>query len=86
MFHATAVEVLLYLTPVHCQDMLDSLTTSLNATFTTFMKRNPSFQVRCPPPLLSPQTLCAFPRPAHAVAAALCRMFVRLSVLHTHIL
>lgn len=48
MFHATAVEVLLYLTPVHCQDMLDSLTTSLNATFTSFMKRNPAFQV-CPP-------------------------------------
>ncbi|KAL3144354.1 hypothetical protein ABBQ32_004110 [Trebouxia sp. C0010 RCD-2024] len=44
MFHATAVEVLLYLTPVHCQDMLDSLTTSLNATFTSFMKRNPAFQ------------------------------------------
>ena len=48
MFHATAVEVLLYLTPVHCQDMLDSLTTSLNATFTSFMKRNPAFKV-CPP-------------------------------------
>lgn len=45
MFHATAVEVLLYLTPVHCQDMLDSLTTSLNATFTSFMKRNPTFKV-----------------------------------------
>lgn len=45
MFHATAVEVLLYLTPVHCQDMLDSLTTSLNATFTSFMKRNPAFKV-----------------------------------------
>lgn len=46
MFHATAVEVLLYLTPVHCQDMLDSLTTSLNATFTSFRKRNPAFKVR----------------------------------------
>ena len=45
MFHATAVEVLLYLTPVHCQDMLDSLTNSLNATFTAFMKRNPAFKV-----------------------------------------
>lgn len=45
MFHATAVEVLLYLTPVHCQDMLDSLTTSLNATFTSFRKRNPTFKV-----------------------------------------
>lgn len=45
MFHATAVEVLLYLTPVHCQDMLDSLTTSLNATFTSFMNRNPGFEV-----------------------------------------
>lgn len=45
MLHATAVEVLLYLTPVHCQDMLDSLTMSLNATFTNFMKRNPTFKV-----------------------------------------
>ena len=25
MLHATAVEVLLYLTPLHCQDMLDSV-------------------------------------------------------------
>ena len=49
MFHATAVEVLLYLTPLHCQDMLDSLTTSLNATFTSFMKRNPAFKVCLPP-------------------------------------
>ena len=45
MFHATAVEVLLYLTPIHCQDMLDSLTTSMNATFSAFMKRNPAFKV-----------------------------------------
>lgn len=45
MFHATAVEVLLYLTPVHCQDMLDSLTTSMNATYSSFMKRNPAFKV-----------------------------------------
>ncbi|KAL0042774.1 hypothetical protein WJX79_010528 [Trebouxia sp. C0005] len=44
MFHATAVEVLLYLTPIHCQDMLDSLTTSMNATFSAFMKRNPAFK------------------------------------------
>lgn len=44
MFHATAVEVLLYLTPIHCQDMLDSLTTSMNATFFAFMKRNPAFK------------------------------------------
>ncbi|KAK9808811.1 hypothetical protein WJX72_004107 [[Myrmecia] bisecta] len=44
MLHATAVEVLLYLTPLHCQDMLDSLATSLNATFDKFMRRNPGFQ------------------------------------------
>ena len=45
MFHATAVEVLLYLTPIHCQDMLDSLTTSMNATYSSFVKRNPAFKV-----------------------------------------
>ena len=49
MFHATAVEVLLYLTPIHCQDMLDSLTISMNATFSAFMKRNPAFKVHSIP-------------------------------------
>ena len=45
MLHATAVEVLLYLTPLHCQDMFDSLTASLNLQFARFSARNPSFRV-----------------------------------------
>ena len=46
MLHATAVEVLLYLTPLHCQDMLDSVVLSLNTVYGKFMQRNPSFDVR----------------------------------------
>lgn len=46
MLHATAVEVLLYLTPLHCQDMLDSVVLSLNAVHAKFMRRNPGFTVR----------------------------------------
>lgn len=38
-------QVLLYLTPLHCQDMLDSVVTSLNATVAKFTARNPSFKV-----------------------------------------
>ena len=45
MLHATAVEVLLYLTPSHCHDMLTSLIGSMNATYTKFMRRNPGFKV-----------------------------------------
>lgn len=45
MLHATAVEVLLYLTQLHCQEMLDSLVTSLNLQVQRFKKRNPNFQV-----------------------------------------
>lgn len=52
MLHATAVEVLLYLTPLHCQDMLSSLVGSMNAQFSKFMLRHPDFQVR-PPIFLS---------------------------------
>lgn len=49
MLHATAVEVLLYLTPLHCHDMLHSLVTALNAQFAKFMLRHPGFQARpCP--------------------------------------
>lgn len=44
IFHATAVEVLLYLTPLHCQDMLDSVVLSLNATYAKFITRNPCFK------------------------------------------
>jgi len=45
MLHATAVEVLLYLTPLHCQEMLDSVVLSLNAVHAKFMRRNPNFTV-----------------------------------------
>ena len=45
MLHATAVEVLLYLTPVHCHDMLSSLVEAMNAQFSRFMLRHPDFQV-----------------------------------------
>ncbi|CAL8470099.1 g9641 [Coccomyxa elongata] len=44
MLHATAVEVLLYLTPLHCHDMLQSLVTALNSQFAKFMLRHPDFQ------------------------------------------
>ena len=46
MLHATAVEVLLYLTPLHCHDMLQSLVTAMNAQFAKFMLRHPGFQAR----------------------------------------
>ena len=45
MLHATAVEVLLYLTPLHCHDMLCSLVEAMNAQFSKFMLRHPDFQV-----------------------------------------
>ena len=45
MLHATAVEVLLYLTPLHCHDMLSSLVEAMNAQFSKFMLRHPDFQV-----------------------------------------
>ena len=45
MLHATAVEVLLYLTQLHCQEMLDSLVASLNLQYQKFLRRNPSFKV-----------------------------------------
>ncbi len=46
MMHATAVEVLLYLTPLHCQDMLASLVAACNAQHAKFMLRHPDFQAR----------------------------------------
>ena len=45
ILHATAVEVLLYVTPLHCQEMLDSVAASLNLQYTRFMARNPDFKV-----------------------------------------
>ncbi|KAK9852138.1 hypothetical protein WJX84_007417 [Apatococcus fuscideae] len=44
MLHATAVEVLLYLTPSHCHDMLTSLIASMNSTYAKFMRRYPGFK------------------------------------------
>lgn len=41
------MQVLLYLTPLHCQDMLDSVVVSLNATVLKFLARNPGFKVCC---------------------------------------
>lgn len=55
------LQVLLYLTPLHCQDMLDSVVVSLNGTYAKFIARNPGFQVP-PSPLpraLSRAHLCA---------------------------
>ena len=48
MLHATVVEVLLYLTPLHCQDMLDSVVLSLNSVHAKFMRLNPDFTARAP--------------------------------------
>lgn len=48
MLHATAVEVLLYLTPSHCHDMLTSLIASMNSTYAKFMRRYPGFKVSKP--------------------------------------
>jgi hypothetical protein len=45
ILHATAVEVLLYLTPFIRADILDSLVSSLNSTYLKFRLRHPDFQV-----------------------------------------
>jgi hypothetical protein len=62
MLHATAVEVLLYLTPLHCQDMLGSLVAAMNAQFAKFMLRHPDFQARVQALLLItyPQLFCVY--------------------------
>ena len=62
MLHATAVEVLLYLTPLHCHDMLSSLVEALNAQFSKFMLRHPDFQVRARG---GSQGVSSSPAPAH---------------------
>jgi len=41
--HATCVEVLLYMTPLHAQDMVDSLVAALNAQHARFVARHPGF-------------------------------------------
>jgi hypothetical protein len=43
VLHSTAVEVLLYLTPLHRAAVLDSLVASLNSAYSRFMLRNPEF-------------------------------------------
>jgi hypothetical protein len=45
MLHATAVEVLLYMTPMHCHDMLCSLVQAMNTQYSKFRLRHPEFQV-----------------------------------------
>jgi len=44
VLHSTAVEVLLYLTPMHRAAILSSLVTSLNSVYAKFMLRNPDFR------------------------------------------
>lgn len=46
MLHATCVEVVMYLTPLHCQDMLNSVVDGCNFQFSRFIARNPEFKVR----------------------------------------
>jgi len=43
--HSTVVEILLYMTPHHRADIINSLATSLNATYQRFLARNPGFNV-----------------------------------------
>ena len=56
------MEVLLYLTPLHCHDMLSSLVEALNAQFSKFMLRHPDFQVRARG---GSQGVSSSPAPAH---------------------
>jgi DDHD domain len=44
VLHSTAVEVLLYLTPLHRAAVLGSLVASLNSAYSRFMLRNPQFK------------------------------------------
>lgn len=48
ILHATCVEVVMYLTPLHCQDMLNSLVDACNIQFARFKQRNPDFKVSTP--------------------------------------
>lgn len=48
VLHATVVEVLLYLTPGFRERMVESVVRSLNAQYSRFLARNPSFQVCLP--------------------------------------
>jgi hypothetical protein len=41
--HSTLLDVLYYLTPVHCQDIVDSVVNGLNNTYRHFLNRNPNF-------------------------------------------
>ena len=73
MLHATAVEVLLYLTPVHCHDMLSSLVEAMNAQFSRFMLRHPDFQVT---PAVAPQM--SHPSMAEATKAEMTQSMLHL--------
>ena len=44
VLHSTAVEVLLYLTPLHRAAIMQSLIASLNSAYARFMLRNPEFK------------------------------------------
>ena len=78
MLQATAVEVLLYLTPLHCHDMLSSLVEALNAQFSKFMLRHPDFQVSAG---VGPNRGSSIPAPAHTCCGRL--LEARLSYLCT---
>ncbi|KAG0628641.1 hypothetical protein M758_1G042200 [Ceratodon purpureus] len=43
MITATVHDVLYYMSPIYCQDIIDSVTRSLNRLYARFIKRNPSF-------------------------------------------
>lgn len=43
MITKTVHDVLYYMSPVYCQDIIDSVTRSLNRLYARFIKRNPSF-------------------------------------------
>ncbi|KAK3234807.1 hypothetical protein CYMTET_54951 [Cymbomonas tetramitiformis] len=42
--HTTILDGLYYLTPRHCQDIIDSVTLEMNTIYHRFMRRNPSFK------------------------------------------
>eukprot|EP00873_Tetraselmis_striata_P042671 jgi/Tetstr1/462935/TSEL_007883.t1 len=44
IIHQSAVEVLLYLTPLHHRDMTTSMSNNLNDVYLRFIRRNPNFQ------------------------------------------
>ena len=53
-----ALRAVQYLTPLHCQDMLDSLVTALNATHQKFLSHHPYFKVSPDRPALLGDAHC----------------------------